>query len=403
MTERPIDLCLVTEYYYPTLSGATERFRRYATGLKKRSIEMRVMTIKRGVAHTHENQEGVPVMRFFIENNSKMPPSAMLLGKVYNHFQTYGQWPQVLQIISHTLQGTPTVWRLRLKGVPCVNIITMIPIIPSHPLAVAKRWLHQSLRYSPFNLLITSSIEVSHNLTKLGVSSKRLKVIPNGVDINRFHPIDSIEEKQTIRRELRIDPNDEIILFVGFISYRKGVDLLFEAWPRIISSRPNARMILIGPTEDPSLDISQNSSVEKSFFQQVMETVASLPFSERIAFLGEVNNIEKYMMAADLLILPSRHEGWGNVVAEAMACGLPCIVTPYKGLPSEFGKPDHEFLLASFSPESISEKIIEVFENPDKKRQIQKTAREWSETHLDVEKSLDQYASLYQLISRRDY
>ena len=384
---------MVTEYYSPTLKGATERFRRYAPGLRKRDVNLRVMTVQRGDTPLVEVIDAVLVRRFPVDND-RLAPSAALLGKTLQHIRGSGEWPQVLQLISHTLGGVPDVWRFRLNGVPALNTITMMPTLPQSPLRRVKRVLHQWLRYSPFNLLVTSSTVVTRCMMEQGVSSRRLVTIPNGVDTKRFHATESTGEKRALRLEMDLHPEDKIILFVGFISYRKGVDLLIEAWSQVIARQPRARLILVGLPEK-----QKQPNNEESFYRKILIKVEQTSHPERIHFVGEVDNVEVYMRAADLLVLPSRLEGMPNVVLEAMASGLPCVLTPFVGLPEEFGKPGREYLLANYDPYSLTENIVYILDNKDMNHKIALAAREWVMNNLDVEISLDKYANLYKAIA----
>ncbi|GER80059.1 glycosyltransferase family 1 protein [Candidatus Denitrolinea symbiosum] len=116
---------------------------------------------------------------------------------------------------------------------------------------------------------------------------------------------------------------------------------------------------------------------------------------ERIKFTGEVENVEDYLCIADVFVLPSRLEGFANVVAEAMASGLPCILTPYQGLPEEFGNPGQEYILGSYDPDDLAESIVLLLENQSKRDVIGRAARNWVEKNLDVEKSIDSFELLY--------
>ena len=75
---------------------------------------------------------------------------------------------------------------------------------------------------------------------------------------------------------------------------------------------------------------------------------------------GEITNVEDYLRISDVFILPSFQEGMGNVVFEAMATGLPCILTPYIGLPEEFGSPGKHYILVEHNIDSISDGVIKL-------------------------------------------
>jgi len=395
--DKLLDIWLVSEYFYPTLAGAAERFRRYAPGLEKRGIHVNVLTIKNGSAPDYEEIEGISIQRVIV-GNSKVP-SAALLSKSIHLFRKTGQWPKVLQILSHTINGVSNVWWARFHRVPALTSVTTMPIGVGSEKIRLKTIIHQWIRYSPFNLVIASSGIMARVLMKQGIHKNRIKVIPNGVNIYKFRPIETVERKRELRKSLGIDVDDEIILFVGFISEKKGVDILTDAWPEIISKRPKAKILFVGPQKDKPYQNIITAEDKPSFYEHIIGKLSSYPSPQRMIFLGEVNNVEDFMRAADVFVLPSKMEGMPNVVAEAMATGLPCIVSPNIGVLTEFGVPGREFLISQNNSESLSKAIVDLISNKKRLFEIGSSARLWVENHLDLDLVLDQYAETYQALS----
>jgi glycosyltransferase involved in cell wall biosynthesis len=404
-TSRKIDVCLVAENYYPVLTGAGERFRRYAPGLRARGVELRIITVNRDNHADREIIAGTPILRLPTPKNPNLfngtgSVADVLLHGAVNYFQINNQWPDVLHILTHPLQGVPYVWRARCYGIPCVNSITLMPWETHSKIERLKDFLHHWLRYSPFNLIITNNQVMEHRMTQLGISSKRIINIPNGVDLSRFHPVSSSDEQAKLRKELGLGVGDEIILFVGYIVPRKGIDLLAEAWSEIARMRPAAHLVLVGPYEQRS----QAEIVGRdtpTFFAKIERIIQESPAPERVSFMGEVENVESFMQAADVFVFPSRREGSPNALTEAMAAGLPCVITPFSGLSVEFGAPGREFLLASFTSDSIAENINSILSNLLQKEKIGRAARKFAEENFDVARSLDLYSDMYKRLSSK--
>jgi len=402
---RKIDVCMVAENYYPVLTGAGERFRRYAPGLRERGIQLRIITVNRDNRADREIIDGTPILRLPTPNNPNFfagsgSVSEVLLHRAVNYFKTNSQWPDVLHILTHAIQGVPDIWCARLYGIPCVNSITLMPLEAYSNSEKVKNFLHHWIRYLPFNLIVTNNRIMAYRMTQLGISSKRILNIPNGVDLARFHPVSSADEKANFRQKLGLCVGDEIILFVGYIVPRKGIDLLVEAWPEIARMRPRAHLVLVGPYEKKTQDeiVEQDAP---SFFAQIERFIQESTAPERVSFIGEVQDVDSYMRAADVFVFPSRHEGSPNALTEAMATGLPCVITPFKGLSVELGESGREFLLASFNSVSIAENIISILSNQAQSRNIGQAARKFAEEHFDVERSLDQYADMYKKLARK--
>ena len=84
-----------------------------------------------------------------------------------------------------------------------------------------------------------------------------------------------------------------------------------------------------------------------------------------------------------------------NVVLEAMASGIPVVLTPHIGLPKDFGKPGHHYLLADRNPDAIAAVITELMANDELCAKLGRKGRRWVEETMDIEHAIDQYAALY--------
>jgi len=149
---------------------------------------------------------------------------------------------------------------------------------------------HEQADYVVVASAFTRRTLVSHN-----VSPEKIRINPYGVDCAEF-----IIKKCDKERPLRF-------VFVGSISARKGIPLLIEAW-RILAAR-DAELWLVGPA---SLRVS--ASIPKL---PGLRSIGAVPHAEMPAILGE----------CDVMVFPSYFEGFGLVILEAMACGLPVITT----------------------------------------------------------------------------
>ena len=124
--------------------------------------------------------------------------------------------------------------------------------------------------------------------------SQNLEVIPN--------PLSFPDDEYSLL-------NNHRIICVGSLSYNKGYDLLIDAWSKIAHRYPDWKIDIYG-RGDASVyhSLMQEKKVENS-----------------ITFCGPTNDIKQKMLESSFLVLPSRSEGFGMVLIEAMACGLPCV------------------------------------------------------------------------------
>lgn len=131
----------------------------------------------------------------------------------------------------------------------------------------------------------------------------------SGVDTARFRP--DPEARQRIRSELQIPSGAPCLLYVGRMSKEKGVSDLLTAFSRLREQCPDLRLILVGPDEEGLL--------------------SRIPIPG-LHIVGYTKNAEAYMAAADIMCLPSYREGFGSVLIEGAACGLPAVASRIYGV-----------------------------------------------------------------------
>ena len=147
---------------------------------------------------------------------------------------------------------------------------------------------------------------IGDELLAVGVSPDRLARVRNGVDLASFRPLVAGTRAEA-RRRLGLGPG-RLALFVGQLVPRKGIAPLLEAWRHVRAALPDATLAFVGEGE----------------LAAGVASAATAAGSGVIA-LGLRRDIADLMRVADVFVLPSRNESFGNVVAEALACGIPVV------------------------------------------------------------------------------
>ena len=154
-------------------------------------------------------------------------------------------------------------------------------------------------------------------------SPNKLKVLANGstngIDTSYFSSdLFSMESNQKLRKELNILADDFVFIFVGRLVTDKGINELVEAFEKIEKKNPKSKLLLVGDYEN---DLDPLSA----------ETIECIKNNSSIISVGFQSDVRPYFAIANILVFPSYREGFPNVVMQAGAMGVPCIVSNING------------------------------------------------------------------------
>lgn len=409
MNQDRLDVCLASPLFYPNFSGAGTRFRRYAPGLCARGVDIRVFTgtpygsnslctnrLRYGTRLPVEYLEDIPIQRVQMPQQVGWRQHMMFVSALVAYCREPTTRPDLIQSLSASPLWLPWWFSFRRLGIPFVITQTMLGELSPKLWKRCLQRIYLPLSYQMADCVVVSSSVARDSVQNIGVAN-HIEVIPNGLDLSRFQPVTSLKARQALRERLGLDPMGELILFVGAIVERKGVDVLVEAWRSIAQMRPRAYLVLVGPT---AREVPQEVN-SPGFETRIEATIANSGAADRVIFTGSMKNVEDYYQAADVFVFPSRREGMGNVVLEAFGCGLATVLTPFLGLPHEFGRPDEHYILVERTPTAIAKATVALLESPERRQQLGRQSRRWVEEQMDVEKSLDRYAALYRELTDR--
>lgn len=226
-----------------------------------------------------------------------------------------------------------------------------------------------------------------HELLEAGIETSRIWEIPNGVDLNTFSP-SKREEKVALRKRLEIPQDAIVVSFVGSIVPRKGVDLLIDAWKFVAGRHTRVILLLIGL-------IHLDHPMAGPFYEKLLDFIKEESLESTVRFTNKVDNVADYLKSSDIFVFPSQREGLPNALLEAMSCGIPCIITPFKGFSEFIGRPGRELLLVSPNAAALANAIIELIENSEMRIRIGREARKRVEEAFSFKKVVDDYGALF--------
>jgi D-inositol-3-phosphate glycosyltransferase len=218
-------------------------------------------------------------------------------------------------------------------------------------------------------IIAATPAEVAQLTWLYSADMSKVVVIPPGVDLERFCPIDS----KTAKQKVGIPCGDKNIMFAGRIEPLKGIDTLIQAMALIKQRYPevieNTCVAIIGG--DPWSD---NPDAEMARLQAMRQ---ELDIHDFVLFLGAKDQdvLPYYYAAAEMVVMPSHYESFGMVALEAMAMGRPVIASEVGGLAFLIQDGINGYHVPTRDPESLAERMFELLSNPDCREQMGRAAR----------------------------
>lgn len=231
--------------------------------------------------------------------------------------------------------------------------------------------------------IAVSKIEIDF-LKKYGIDDEKIHYIPHGINFNHFKPC---YPKNIIERyKLNFLANKKIILYVGRIARRKGIDILIKAFSLLKNEIPDSYLLIVGGDYGYRLKIEKLAKEQKSH--------------KRIIFLGFVPKklLPEVYSLADVVVYPSKFEIFGHVILEANACEKPVIASNHWG-PKELiinGKTG--FLTRYGDAKELKENITKILNNELLQKKMGKQARDYVKKNFSWENNAKKHFELYKQV-----
>ena len=227
---------------------------------------------------------------------------------------------------------------------------------------------------------VDHAIAVSKNdaqeLSKLGMPSKRITVIPNGFDESLFHSINP----QLAREKLSLPQNKKILLCIGTLWPIKGHIYLLNALQQLSRNRKDFITFIVG---SGPLQNAMRRWIEMNGLQERIVLVGQRPHEE----------IPLWMNACNILVLPSLNEGFPNVIPEAFSCGIPVVGTKVGGIPDAITNREVGILVEARSARSLLEGIDEALSSNWNQDRILSHSQKFSLRSI-VDRTLEVYTEV---------
>lgn len=351
--------------------GAQRQLGELARALDKNQFEVTVATFYPGGA-VWEELRGIPTLRLVsLEKRGR--------------WDGYRVWRAALKLVNETrvdvIYGFREAGNLlalplaRVSGAKVVwGIRRSTKALPVHdPFALGMFYLGALLSRAADKVIYNSSCGRNFHIGR-GYCAPNANVIPNGFNTMRFQPDAEAREKQ--RCEWGMKGREVLLGIVGRLDPVKDHHLFLETAARVGRIHPDVRFVVVGGGSGKYLNVLQSKA-------------STLGVADKFLWIGESENMLRVYNALDTVVLCSREEGCPNVVGEAMACGVPCVVTDVGDTATMVG--DTGIVVAPGDLEAMVAAWIE---------QLRRLAKNWHEMGLSARNRITQEYSLEKMVER---
>jgi glycosyltransferase involved in cell wall biosynthesis len=249
----------------------------------------------------------------------------------------------------------------RLAGVP--HVATLHNLRPSRerPVALAKWAVEVAALRANAGAVIAVAEEVGRAYSEpWGVDSRKITVIPNAVDLERFRVNERLAERT--RTELLAGASGPLVVAVGRVGALKGFDVLARAAGRLRNTHPELRVVIAGRD-------ATDAGV-------VRQAIAGCGVGDIVRLVGQRADIPQLLAAADAFALPSIWEGGPIALLEAMAAGVPVVASSIGGIPEVVADGVNGRLVPAGDDEALARALGEVLAHPEQARCLAAAGRE---------------------------
>ncbi len=254
--------------------------------------------------------------------------------------------------------------------------LTRTPLIWHVRIADRDRLLDKLLAKLATKIVVISKA-VSKRFDWLKNKGKKVVVIYNGIDLEKFNPaIDG----ERIREEFRLSPETPLVGIVGRLDWYKGHQYFLQAAKKVTKTIPEARFLIVGDGERR---------------KRLENLRKELGLNKSVIFTGNRRDIPQILASLDLFVLSSVSEGFGRSAAEAMACAKPVVATRVGGLSEVVEDRVTGLLIPSAEPVALSQAIIILLRDKEKSQRMGLKGRRRVEGLFDIKGHVEKIENLY--------
>jgi glycosyltransferase involved in cell wall biosynthesis len=223
-------------------------------------------------------------------------------------------------------------------------------------------------------IVANSSAGAQFNRRELGHAPEKYRIVRNGVDVQRFRPMD----RAAARMALGIRARASVVGMFASFKRQKNHALLLHAAQLVRPRCADLRLLFVGDT------LAGNWDGSRDYADSVQALAGELGLRAVCMFLGNRTDLPELYSACDVTVLPSLFEGTPNAVLESMACGCPVIATDVADNAIVVPHRRVGLIVPLGDPSALAAAMLEVLGNPEWRTQLSSAAREWAESEFSL-------------------
>ena len=263
--------------------------------------------------------------------------------------------------------------------------VPSVPVIKSaHSRSVQLHW-----RFNDFVIANSAATEQYH-IRRNGISPKKIQAVHCFIDTDKFQPASRLAARR-VRRQLKWNNGEFLVGVVGEITKRKGQEFLVKAIPSLIKAIPHLRVVMVG-----------RFSEQEPYVKQIRRYLSENGLEYTTQLIGIRDNVEDFLTAMNVSIVPSLEEPLGLAAIESQSVGTPVIVSETGGLTEVVNDEMSGLIVPMGDSDAISQAIIRLSQDVKLQRRLSFHGQEKVAGTFSPEILVPQVESIYEnLLSRR--
>jgi len=381
-----VRVAILNYRFFPLIDGPSIQAKLLGEKLSDNGVEVFVVTRRFSAKHPEfENVNGINVQRL-----------SCFGGYFWGHFPYGAKCFTTLMKYRKRIDIVNTNGSIGMAiiGIACARFLNkriistfntcglkIVGKVSSMKIPILGRLLRMMLKRMDAAVAISSKIY--EDLRSVQFPEAKIYIIPCGLNTHSFSPV-SKEKKRLLREQLKL-PEKTLVVFTGRLVDSKGVDILLEALREILKSTTDIHLLIVGEGYPPLLSVEE----------ELRKYVEDHNLSDYVTFTGSVRNVHEYLQASDIFAFPSRIEGLGVSLLEAMSCCMPVVATSAGGIPDAVQDGEDGLLIPVDDHKELAKKILLIKNDVNLAEKLGRNARQKVMREFSIEAVAQEYAGLY--------